>query len=187
MIGQHLSQEETDELQTLRESDRLAIKLKYWSLPEPSITDIRGDFDAELLSQGRGVGAVLTRALFGLRGSWLGKGFSPTSETQGTGYNTFGSEDDFRRELRMETYIDHSNIVPGHSFILDYRATQRGAIRWLRGELRMITSDLVLGIGTFGPRKNSLHRIRRVIPFVLVRSARPAEEAPELETAATAA
>ncbi|MEO1614544.1 MAG: hypothetical protein AAFV88_01760 [Planctomycetota bacterium] len=177
MIGQQLSPNEQAELQQLMVADRMTIKQKYWSLPEPSIGDIQGDFDARLLDQGRGMGAVMTKLLFGMKGPWLGKGFQPESETTGSGYNTFGDAQDYRRELLMDTYIDHSKIIPGFAFILDYRHRNWGAIRWLRGELRAITPDLVLGIGTFGPRPNVFRKIRRVIPFVLVRSTR--ETAPQ--------
>lgn len=48
----------------------------------------------------------------------------------------------------------------------------RGPIRWLVGELRLVSVDVLLGMGIFGLRASKLRALRRVIPFLLVRSDR---------------
>ncbi|PAY20618.1 hypothetical protein CKO51_05210 [Rhodopirellula sp. SM50] len=172
MLGQNLSAGEQDQLAELLKLDRFQLKMVYWDLPTPAVADVAGEYDAQLLDQGDRFGAFLTRVAFGSKGPWVGKAFRPRSHTDGEGYNAFGSVEDRKALLPMNTYIDHSNIVPGNSYILDYRSKNRGPIRWLRGELRQVTANVLLGIGTFGPQARRLHKLRRVIPFVLVRSNR---------------
>ncbi len=172
MLGQNLSAGEQDQLAELLKLDRFQLKMTYWDLPTPAVADVSGEYDAQLLDQGDRFGAFLTRVAFGSKGPWVGKAFRPLSHADGEGYNAFGTVEDRKALLPMDTYIDHSNIVPGNSYILDYRSKNRGPIRWLRGELRQVSANVLLGIGTFGPRARRLHKLRRVIPFVLVRSDR---------------
>lgn len=169
MIGQNLSFRDKDRLAEVLSASRFQLKMMYWNLPTPNIQDVCGQYDAALLDQGDRIGGLLTRLAFGSKGKWTGKAFRPLSETNGEGYNAFDDGAGFLAALSMDTYIGHSYIVPGFSYILDYRSKNRGPIRWLVGELRPVSSEILLGIGTFGPRKVQLHRLRRVIPFVLVR------------------
>lgn len=172
MLGQNLTSVEQGQLNELLQLDRFRLKMMYWELPTPAIGEVAGEYDAQLLDQGDRVGTLVTRKLFGSKGPWLGKAFRPLSNTEGEGYNAFGSAEDRQALLPMDTYIDHSNIVPGYSYILDYQGKNWGPIRWLRGELRTVSPSVLLGMGTFGPRRRSLHKLRRVIPFVLVLSDR---------------
>ncbi|TWT83793.1 hypothetical protein CA13_52640 [Planctomycetes bacterium CA13] len=172
MLGQNLSFRDKDRLAELRSLDRFRLKLIYQDLQAPQMADVRGEYDGTLLDQGDCVGALFIRTAFGATGPWLGKAFRPVSEIVGEGYNAFGTIADRQARLPMDTLIDHSHIVAGYSYILDYRTKNRGPIRWLRGELRQLSPDLLLGIGTFGPRAIRLHKLRRVIPFVLARSDR---------------
>lgn len=173
MIGQNLSVSEQDRLSELMSVDRFRLKIIYWELPTPNIADVDGEYDAQLLDQGTAFASVVTRQLFRAKGPWLGKAFRPLTESKGEGYNAFGDPEDRQVQLRMNTYIDRSYIVPGHSYILDYRGLNRGPITWLRGELRQVSPAVLLGMGTFGPRAEKLYKLRRTIPFVLVRSDRP--------------
>lgn len=177
MLGQDLSFRDKDCLAELLSLDRLKLKLFYWNLPTPDVASVMGEYDAQLLDQGDRVCSYLTHRVFGSKGPWLGKAFRPLSDVTGEGYNAFGTEEDRRAMLHMDTYIDHSLIVPGYSYILDYKKRNLGPIRWLRGEVRQVSDSLLLGMGTFGPRRRSLHRLRRVIPFVLARSQREYLEA----------
>ncbi len=172
MIGQSLSYREKDRLAEILAARRFCLKMMYWKLPAPEINEIHGQYEAQLLDQGDRLGGFFTRLAFGSRGTWVGKAFCPLSDDRGEGYNAFGSVETPSIALPMDTYIDHSHITPGLSYILDYRLKNRGPIRWLRGELRQVSSEVLLGIGTFGPRNRKLHRLRRVIPFVLVRRTR---------------
>ncbi|MCA9135292.1 MAG: hypothetical protein KDB00_01000 [Planctomycetales bacterium] len=173
MIGQNLTFREKETLLNLLSVDRFRLKMIYWSLPTPTISEIEGEYDAQLLDQGDALGSFVTRRLFASKGPWLGKAFRPVSESIGQGYNAFGTAEEREALLPMNTYIDHSLMVPGYSYILDYQRLNRGPIRWLRGELRIASPSILLGMGIFGPRSRKLHKLRRVIPFVLVRSDRP--------------
>ncbi|QEF99678.1 hypothetical protein Mal15_37440 [Stieleria maiorica] len=173
MLGETLSPPEKEQLAELMRLDRFRLKMLYWDLPTPSIADLAGEYDAQLLDQGDPLGTFLTRTLFGSKGPWLGKAFRPISDTCGEGYNAFGTVEDRRALLPMDTSIDHSLVVPGDSFILDYRHRNWGPICWLRGEVRRVSESVFLGMGTFGPRRRNLHKFRRVIPFVMVHCDRP--------------
>jgi hypothetical protein len=169
VIGQFLGDGERQRLSAIMDTKRFALKRMYCQLPTPKVEEVRGQYEASLLDQGDRLGGLLTRLAFCTRGTWLGKAFRPLSTEHGEGCNAFGSVEFPRIALPMDTYIDRSIIAPGVSYILDYRMKNRGPIRWLRGELRTISSEILLGFGTFGPREKGWHRLRRVIPFVLVR------------------
>ena len=173
MLGQDLPSDEKDRLAELLNTERFGLKLIFQDLPAPCMTDVIGEYDAQLLDQGDRFGSYLTRKVFGSKGPWIGKAFRPLTESTGEGYNACGAVEDRKAILPMDTYIGHSFIVHGHSYMLDYRKKNWGPIRWLVGELRQAGPDLLLGMGTFGPRARKLHKLRRVIPFVLVRSDRP--------------
>ena len=171
-LGLNLPADEKYRLDDLLRLNRFDLKMLYWSLPTPTIADVDGEYDAQLLHQGDPIGSLMTRLCFGSKGAWIGKAFRPISADSGEGYNAFGSIEGRQPLLPMDTYIGHSQIIPGLSFILDYKNKNRGPIRWLVGELRPVSGSILLGIGTFGPRGPRLARLRRVIPFVLVRSDR---------------
>jgi hypothetical protein len=173
MLGQNLSKNDKAQLSEFLQTKRFGLKLIFQALPAPVMTEVAGEYDARLLDQGDRLGSYLTRKIFGSKGPWIGKAFRPLSDASGEGYNAFGSVEDRSKILPMDTYIGPSLIVDGHSYVLDYREKNRGPIRWLTGELRQVSPDLLLGMGTFGPRLRKLHKLRRVIPFVLVRSDRP--------------
>ncbi|QDT01823.1 hypothetical protein K227x_01910 [Rubripirellula lacrimiformis] len=154
-------------------ASRFELKITFWDLPAPSIADVAGEYDALLLNQGHWIESRLIRAAFGSRGPWFGKAFRPINDFVGEGYNCFGTHDAPIQDLMMDTYIDHSHLVTGPSFILDYRQRNQGMIRHLVGELRVLSPSILLGMGTFGPRGRRQRRLRRVIPFALIQSGRP--------------
>ena len=183
MLGRNLSSHEKSQLHTFLGTERYRLKLIFRDLQAPVMSEVAGEYDAQLLDQGDRLGSYVTRKIFGAKGPWIGKAFRPLSDTSGEGYNAFGSVKNRTTMLPMDTYIGPSAIVPGHSYVLDYRNKNWGPIRWLKGELRQASPNLLLGMGTFGPRVRNLHKLRRVIPFVLVRSDRP--YLPEKNTAVT--
>ena len=173
MLGEKLSPYENERLGELLHAERFQLKMLYRELPTPAIDALDGEYDAQLLDQGEKFASKLTHRIFSSRGPWVGKAFRPLNESSGEGYNAFGTPEDRRAELPMDTYIGHSLVGQGDSFILDYRAKNRGAIRWLRGEVRPVSDSVFLGMGTFGPWAPKLKKLRRVIPFVMVKSDRP--------------
>lgn len=164
--------DEDETVRGIRSLSRFDVKMMYWDLKVPDLQEVSGEYDAFLLDQGDFIGSFLTKVLFRSQGPWRGKAFRPISESSGEGYNLFGSEESPRTVLRMDTYIGHSQIVPGFAYILDYRRRNFGPIRWLLGEIRQVTPEILLGIGTFGPRGCEKARFRRVIPFILKHSRR---------------
>ncbi len=188
MLGENLCSTDRDRLDELLQTSRFHLKRMYRDLAEPKMFDVRDEYDAQLLDQGEGFASVITRAIFRSQGPWIGKAFRPINETTGEGYNAFGDVEDRQAKLPMDTYIGHSLVADGQSFILDYRAKNWGPIRWLRGEVRQVSDSILLGLGTFGPRSKGLHKLRRVIPFVMVKSDRPyllsADNRPAVQKAA---
>jgi hypothetical protein len=172
MIGQTLASNERKRLDELFRHERFHLKRIYEELSTPNLAEISGEYDARLLDQGNRIGSFMVRKAFSMRADWLGKAFRPLSPTMGEGYNVFGTANHRRAQLPMSTYIDQSIVTCGDAIILDYRTKNRGLIRWLRGELRQVSPSVLLGLGTFGPRSPRHRRLRRIIPFVLVRSGR---------------
>lgn len=172
MFAQNLSTGEQDQVAELLSHDHLELKSVFFHLPAPAISEVSGEYDARLLDQGSRLEAFLTDCAFGWRGPWIGKAFRPVSDSAGEGYNTFGTIADRKVDLPMDTYLARSERFYGQSYIIDYRKRNRGPIRWLVGELRQVSDNLLLGMGHFGPREGKFRKLRRVIPFVLARSNR---------------
>ena len=140
----------------------------FQQLTPPSVAEMDGEFRATLLDQGHWTHNFLTASAFNLPGSWISKSFTPLSDEQGCGYNTFRIGDRTRKMYRMGTYVSESRIDDGRSFHLDYRSVpgQEAVPKYshLAGEVRRLSDSLFLGIGTadFGVR-----RLRRSQPFLL--------------------
>lgn len=168
--SEYLCQAEFDRIEQLRPLERFELKRVYRQLAPPMISEVDAEYGAVMLSQGGGLSTTIVRRAFSSQGPWIGKGFRPLTVTQGEGYNVFGDPYDRQIKLLMDTYIAQSNVAEGTAYILDYRQRNRGAICWLRGELRVLSENVLLGFGTFGPWRNSLRRFRRSIPFLLYRT-----------------
>ncbi|MCC9601660.1 hypothetical protein LOC67_13965 [Stieleria sp. JC731] len=165
-----LNAEDCQTVDHLKALERFELKMVYHELVPPNISNVDAEYGAVLLSQGDRFSTSIVRKMFSSKGPWLGKGFRPITETAGEGYNVFGTPAKRKIQLPMDTYIAGSNVVSGTAFVLDYRKRNRGAICWLRGELRVLSDDMLLGMGTFGPWKPSLKKLRRTIPFLLYRT-----------------
>ncbi|WP_143544083.1 hypothetical protein [Rhodopirellula sp. MGV] len=150
------------------------MKIIYRDLAAPAIADVHAEYGSVMLSQGDRFCTCIVRKLFSCKGPWIGKGFCPIDRERGQGYNVFGTPDSRKVLLPMDTYIGGSNVVNGAAYILDYRKRNRGAVCWLRGELRVLSENLLLGMGTFGPWNPRWAKLRRTIPFLLYRTG-PAE------------
>lgn len=155
-------------LQALRETDRLGLRKLFHTLEPPQMDCLVGEYDAELLSQGGPISRLVTGRAFGIHGDWFGKAFYAISDSKGVGYNCFRSSDVVLRKLHMDTAIRTSTMDSGRSLMIRYHAKNKGIIRWLYGEIRQITPNVMLGIGVFGPRIGRRDICRRKIPFVLV-------------------
>ena len=173
-----IDQPSTVTIDRLRSLGRVELKHLYWNLSTPSIEDIAGEYDAVMLCQGKPLAQALVLGLFNSRGRWMGKAFRPDPPPRihpptGRGYNVFGTSDNRFAKLPIRTEINHSQIIPGMAYILRYDQHRYDPIRWLVGELRVLTQQVVLGFGTYGPRGDRWTPYRRVIPFALVRTDRP--------------
>ncbi len=147
---------------------RSKIRSLYRQLSAPNVLDVFGEYDAMLLSQGGRLKDWLTARAFQARGNWIGKAFRPLSDQHGEGYNAFVNPSGRYGKLPMDTYIGDSLISDGNAFILDYRKKSPGIMSWLVGELRMVNSHVLLGIGHFGPRNAQWRSLCRMIPFLLI-------------------
>ena len=172
-IGETLPDDQFAMARELAALPRFGLKQIFAHLPPSSITDLYGEFDAQLLDQGGKFANWLTRSAFQTSGPWIGKAFRPLTQERGEGYNVYGTPSDRYAKLRMDTYLAESAVAPGESFILDYKKKNRGLIRYLVGELRQFSPNIILGMGTFGPRAPQHRKLRRVIPFLMVGPVRP--------------
>lgn len=164
---------QSDAVVTLKKAKRHSLRQIFSELPPPNIATVSGEFEADLLHQGDLVGGSITRWAFQAHGPWMGKAFHPKCEATGEGYNIFRAQGGEVRKLRMDTYIGDSIISKGDSMVLDYSNRERGAIRWLVGELRQLDDTTILGMGVFEPLQSRQGTFRRVIPFVLSGPVRP--------------
>jgi hypothetical protein len=155
-------------LRWLGDGDRLSLRRIFHGSSVPALSEMSGDFDAQLLNQGGILSSLLVRRVFGSHGAWMGKCFRPLSETTGIGHNFFWHEGRIVRKLPMETEITTSSLDDGQVMVLDYRARNRGPIRYLRGEVRQVIPGILLGMGIFGVRLGRRDRWRRKIPFIMV-------------------
>jgi len=137
----------------------------------PNLQSLEGEFRAKLLSKGvlAAGTAVYTHKFFG-PGKWLGKGFIELSAAnQGRGYNLFGKDDmtdlnSINRVRHFQTYVGQSNIDQRNSFHLDYRLFNRGLVKSMHDEIRMISPNLFLGMGYMALGGGSINPA----PFVLI-------------------
>lgn len=163
----------SDVLQSLRDLNRCMIRYLFAALEPPKMEMLEGEYDSELLDQGGYLPNRLTSFAFGMHGSWKGKAFFPVSANQGVGYNYFESSGTMVRKLSMDTFIDRSMLDNRPSFVIRYEAKNRGLVTQLFGEVRQLTSEIMLGMGIFDPTLGRLHALRRYVPFVMVGPCRP--------------
>ncbi len=148
MAGLPSSPTFTAALETLRGAERRTLKVIFRGLHPPQISELHGEFAAELLDQGGPVGQQLTGWLFRAYGPWVGKAFCPSQDGLGVGYNCFARSEGIQPRLPMDTSIEPSAMEKWDYMVIDYRRRNRGPIRWLRGELREFSPGVLLGIGS---------------------------------------
>lgn len=91
-----------------------------------------------------------------LPGRWIAKGFAPTEEDEGAGYNAFVRGAQIVRDVRMRTYVGPSTYDGRASYHLDYSAYNRGPVGTMHDEIRKLSGDLYLLRGQVGWTR--LHR-----------------------------
>ncbi len=155
-------------LRTIRSTHRSNLKQLFCALSPPRMESLVGEYDAELLDQGGLVRNVLTRNIFRMKGTWLGKAFQPLGLTQGVGYNLFVTHGTIARRLPMDTTVSKSILDNRYSLRISYDAKSQGLIRGLVGEVRQVTDNVLFGIGVFGPSPGIRKTWGRKIPFLLI-------------------
>ena len=155
-------------LRAIRNAHRTSLRALFCVSPPPQLDSLVGEYDAELLDQGSWVSNVTMKSLFRTQGAWLGKAFHPVGQTTGVGYNVFRSRGSVVRKLPMDTQITESALDPGLCLRISYRGKNEGIVEGLTGEVRQVTTNVMIGIGVFGPRIGGRDLWRRKIPFLLV-------------------
>ncbi len=152
-------------LMKLRRKELLKL---FRELPAPEVSEMRGEFRATILDQGRWVHNFITIITFNMAGAWLSKSFSPDKDGNGIGYNSYRVGSTVKKIYRMKTYVGPSRFDEAQSYHLDYGIVDGQSLlpSWskLRSELRKLDDSIYLGVGTadFG-----ISRFRREQPFVL--------------------
>lgn len=156
-----------DDLKALSFSNIIRLfKLAY----VPDFLSLKGEYRAVLLEKGpfRKLASFYTHKVFG-PGEWIGKAFYPLLKTSGIGYNIFskkygdGKEKIFRA-IRMNTYVDISNLDEKRSVHIDYSPWNLFLNATMHDEIRMINENLFLGIGYMSISFGALNPA----PFVLL-------------------
>lgn len=171
-IEHKLTSEQAECLERLRGLNRAELKHEYRELKPPQLTDLTGEFEAELLCQGGTFSEVLTRRLLNSYGRWIGKAFEPTSEEVGFGYTCFGKGEEVVANLTSTIRIGPSLTGTGSAMLIEYPAS-RGMARLMADEVRQMCPGLLLGIGTYGFKLGQRDRWRRKMPFALLGPVRP--------------
>lgn len=127
----------------------------FSQLDAPKITDMHGEYAGRLLAQRALIDALpahlLLYAPFWL-GTWQCKAFRPITEKRGRGYNTFTYFGRTAFRGPMDTFIAPSRFDGRPAYHLEYAAYRRSIAGTLRmvDEIRQISSDAYLGMGTWG-------------------------------------
>jgi len=148
-----------DQLLLLSTTQLLAL---FKTLEAPKIEDMQGEYAARLLAQPSWLAAVAGRAtLYNPLRHWLSKAFRPVDQETGRGYNTFLQRKRIVQCYPMLTKIASSRFDGKPVYQLEYRHFHSacGSI-YMVDEVRRLTSDLYLGIGTYG-----FTDAQRLIPY----------------------
>lgn len=135
----------------------------FRSLPAPTVAEMRGEYRAELLDQGRPAYLWLALWVVHLKGLWIAKAFTPESADGGHGYNVFVIGGRVVRGTRMRTHVGPSRYDGQPSYHLDYSAYKGGLLGTMRDEIRKVADGLYLGMGAVGYTR----WMRRPSPFIL--------------------
>lgn len=146
----HLLEASPDELMEL-----------FKTLPAPTIAEMEGEFNAQLLTQKNlAVDLAWRTAVYTpfWPGVWIGKAFRPVSETEGRGYNYFRKGDKIVQRFAMKNVIAPSKYDARPAFQLVYRAYHSacGTVNMV-DEVRSLGSGRYLLIGTAGFTEKQRH------------------------------
>lgn len=156
----------------LRAASTFELLSIFRDLDAPTIDEMEGDFDAELLSQPNLAADVNGFFAVGLPFMpWLSKGFRPVSDDAGRGYNSFRLFGRIVQRYPMQTRFAPSRYDGRPSYTLIYRAFPSicGAINMV-DEVRRVGDGLYLAIGTWG---FSRRQRQMPLPFALRDAGRP--------------
>ncbi|RZF55857.1 hypothetical protein EXE30_03360 [Acinetobacter halotolerans] len=134
----------------------------FQTLDSPSIEEMNGEYAACLLAQPNWVADTMGQiTLNNPFRRWLSKAFRPIDATTGRGYNTFLQGHRIVQCYPMLTMIAPSRFDNQPAYQLIYRQFHSicGSINMV-DEIRKVTPDLYLGIGTYGFTNN-----QRLIPY----------------------
>lgn len=157
-----------DTLAALRRMPVPELMAFFGGLDAPSITEMHGEYHAELLRQPSWAAALSGRLTVSnplLPGVWRAKAFRPLDSSGGRGYNSFNRLGRTVRHFPMQTLIAPSRYDGRPAYTLVYRAFRSlcGDIHMV-DEVRKVTDGVYLGIGTWG----FTERQRRIpLPFLL--------------------
>jgi hypothetical protein len=148
----------------------------------PRIDELNGEYDAKLLRGGvLGKSTELfTNHVFPtggitLRTKWVGKAFAYAGGNSGMGYNIFEEKTENGKNIlrlrRIDTSIGPSSVAKDgkSSFLINYRAHNRGLVRSMSDELRKINDTLFIGAGYMALGGGPVNPA----PFVVVGKPRP--------------
>lgn len=126
----------------------------FKTLPAPTIAEMDGEFNAQMLTQKNIVVDLAWRAAVYTPfwpGIWIGKAFRPISETEGRGYNYFRQGDKIVQSFAMKNVIAPSKYDAKPAFQLVYRAYHSacGMVNMV-DEVRRLGDGRYLLIGTAG-------------------------------------
>lgn len=156
------------ELMRLMKLERKELVELFLRLHPPEVREMDGEFKATILDQGKWIHNFATIVAFNWPGAWLSKSFTPLSDTEGYGFNSYRVGRTIRKIFRMKTWLGPSKYDDKQSYHLDYVSVekQERIPRWsnLESELRKLSDDMYLGVGTanFG-----ISRFSRPQPFLL--------------------
>lgn len=162
----------TEALRLWRDDTRLhtpEVMALFASLACPSIAEMNGEYGARVLPQpNAAMNWLAQRAISNpiFPGTWLCKGFTPISNSEGRGYNGFHFRGRDIRRFPMQTLIAPSRFDGKPAYQLIYAAYDSlfGRIHMV-DEVRRAADGHYLGIGTCGFSQ----RQRLVpLPFTLV-------------------
>ncbi len=144
----------------------------FSSLPAPKVSEMNGEYKANLMDQGGFLTNLSSNLLIGtpiFDGIWLCKCFTPESASQGWGYNSFRKFGKVERKFPMETSIVKSRFDGKDAFQLYYPAfkSMLGKMQMV-DEVRKVNDSLYLGVGTWGFTKKA-----RLVPLPFTLSGPP--------------
>ncbi|UCD85816.1 MAG: hypothetical protein JSU92_06370 [Deltaproteobacteria bacterium] len=140
----------------------------FLTLTAPLFKEMNGEFEGSLLDHGNALSNFFSRTFTSsllINGRWLCKGFTPVSETEGHGYNSFMKFGKVIRKYRMKTCMAASRFDGKEVFQLYYPAYKNliGKINSV-DEIRKVRDGLYLAVGTIGFTEKQR---MRPYPFVL--------------------